>query len=258
MLETNNVAIKLGSSLLLDDVGLSIEKGELVGLIGPNGAGKTTLLRALAGLRHPDAGTVRINNRDIRNMTARDLSRLVAYLAQDGEVHWPLSVEALVTLGRLPHRRGFGGISDADRNAVERAMAATDINAFRHRTVAQVSGGERMRILLARALAVEAPLLIADEPIAALDPLHQLRVMELLVATARRGHGVIVALHDLSLAARFCDRLILLAHGGIAAQGEPAGVLTDTNLARAYGIALVRGVQDGIPFFLPKALDQGA
>jgi iron complex transport system ATP-binding protein len=251
LLEAKGLTICFDDTPLLKDVSLTIGQHEMIGLIGPNGAGKTTLLRTLAGLRRPDDGIVSLDGRDVSNISRGDLATSISYLAQGGDVHWPLRVEALVALGRLPHRRS--STPESDRAAVERALAAADVVALRDRTLAHVSGGERMRILLARALAVEAPLLLADEPIAALDPLHQLRVMELLHATAHRGSGVVAVLHDLSLAARFCDRLVLVAHGGIAAQGSPAEVLTDRNLASAYGVQLVHGSQDGLPFFLPRA-----
>ena len=252
MLAAQGVAIQFGQTSLLAQVNLSLATGEMVGLIGPNGSGKSTLLRVLANIRQPDAGTVSFRGRDIKDIGERELSKHIAYLAQDGGVHWPMRAETLVELGRLPHRHPFQNQTAADRDAIERALVAADIVALRHRTMANVSGGERMRILLARALAVEASLLLADEPVAALDPLHQLQVMELLHASSRRGNGVMVVLHDLSLAARFCDRLILIADGGIVAQGPCNEVLTEANLARAYGVEVVSGTVDGIPFILPR------
>jgi iron complex transport system ATP-binding protein len=162
-----------------------------------------------------------------------------------------MRVETLVALGRLPHRRPFQGHDAADRHAIERAMTAADVAYLRTRTMGQISGGERLRVLLARALAVDARVLLADEPIAALDPLHQLQVMELLRMIASEGRGVIVVLHDLALATRFCDRLILLARGGILVEGAPAHVLTDAHVAEAYGVEVVRGERDGVPFLLP-------
>lgn len=253
-LEARNIAVNFGQAAVLRSVDIAVSSGEMVGLIGPNGSGKTTLLRVLANLRAPDVGSVVLEGRDLEEVGERELSKRIAYLAQSGDVHWPMRVEALVALGRLPHRRAFRDRAISDRAIIERAMMAADVVSLRNRTMAHLSGGERMRVLLARALAVEASLLLADEPVAALDPLHQLRVMELLRDAARSGTGVIIVLHDLSLAARFCDRLVLIAHGGIIAEGPPADVLTPTNLAEAYGVEMVCGASEGLPFYLPQTI----
>jgi iron complex transport system ATP-binding protein len=250
-IEANDIAVRFGRTVVLEDVRFTLRAGEMVGLIGPNGSGKTSLLRILANLRAPEAGSVRYGGRLAADIGSRELSRRVAYLAQAGNVHWLMRVESIVALGRLPHRRPMQGLDSTDRGAIERAMAACDIVPFRSRTMGEVSGGERLRILLARALAVEADILLADEPIAALDPLHQLQVMELLRMTAREGRGVVVVLHDLALAARFCDRLVLLADGGVLAEGPPSTVLSDEHIASAYGVEVVRGERDGVPFVLP-------
>jgi iron complex transport system ATP-binding protein len=249
-IEAKGIAVRFGATTVLDGVDLALHAGEMVGLIGPNGSGKTTLFR-LANLRPPDGGGVRYDGRTAAEIGARELARQIAYLAQGGTVHWPMRVETLVALGRLPHRRPFQELGAADHEAIEQAMAAADVASLRRRTMAQVSGGERMRILLARALAVDAGVLVADEPIAALDPLHQLQVMELLRAIAGRARAVIVVLHDLALAMRFCDRLILLAGGNVLVEGPPARVLTDGHVARAYGVEVVRGERDGVAFVLP-------
>jgi iron complex transport system ATP-binding protein len=250
-IEAKDIAVRFGAMGLFDGVDLAMRAGEMVGLIGPNGSGKTTLLRVLANLRAPEGGRVHYAGRTAAEIGPRELARRIAYLAQGGSVHWPMRVEALVALGRLPHRRPLQGLDAADRNAIEQAMTAADVASLRKRTMAQVSGGERMRVLLARALAVDARVLLSDEPIAALDPLHQLQVMELLRAIAGKGRSVIVVLHDLALAMRFCDRLVLLACGGILAEGTPAHVLTDAHVARAYGVEVIRGEREGTPFLLP-------
>lgn len=250
-IEAGGISVRLGSVDALRGVDFSADAGEIVGLIGPNGSGKTTLLRTLANLRTADSGRVHYSGKTAAEVGAAELSRQIAYLAQGGEVHWPMRVEALVALGRLPHRRSFQKSAAADRGAIERAMLAADIVGLRDRTMSQISGGERMRVLLARALAVEAPMLLADEPVAALDPLHQLQVMDLLRKKAAAGGGVVVVLHDLALAARFCDRLVLLEGGRVLAAGDPAAVLTDANLAAAFGVEVVRGEHDGATFVLP-------
>ena len=187
-IEAEDISVRLGSVDALQGVDFAADAGEIVGLIGPNGSGKTTLLRALANLRAPDRGRVRYAGKSAAEVGAAELSRQIAYLAQGGEVHWPMRVEALVALGRLPHRRGFQ--KSAARPIARRSngrCAAADVAPLRERTMSQISGGERMRVLLARALAVEAPMLLADEPVAALDPLHQLQVMDLLRQKAAVG-----------------------------------------------------------------------
>lgn len=250
-IEARNIAVDLGGKPILRGVDMAVQAGEMVGLIGPNGAGKTTLLRALADLVDTAAGAVLYDGTPARALGRKALARHVAFLAQGGAVHWQMRAGAVVALGRLPHRKPFSDGSQADRDAVARAMAATDTAVFSERSLDSLSGGERMRVLLARALAVEAPILLADEPLAGLDPLHQLEAMALFKRTARRGAGVVVVLHDLTLAGRFCDRLVLLDHGRVLADGAPGDVLADGPLGRAFGIEVTRGRRDGQDFVLP-------
>lgn len=247
-----NVTVRFGAATILDGVSLNLAGGEVVGLIGPNGAGKTTLLRTLADLLKASDGAIRYDGKSAGEMGRAALARRLSFLAQRGDVYWPLRVDHIVALGRLPHRRPFAGMSGEDNAAVERAMAAADIEHLRLRTAASLSGGERMRVLLARALAVDAELLLADEPVAALDPLHQLRIMQLLQSTAREGAGVVVVLHDLTLASRFCDRILLVADGRVLLDGAPSE-LSDSLIAKAYGVAAFRGEHLGQPFVLPWA-----
>ena len=249
-IEVENASVRIEAATILDGVGLLLQPGEMVGLIGPNGAGKSTLLRAIAGLSPLSAGAVRYDG--AVSVAPDELARRLAYLAQDGDVHWPLSVEEVVRLGRLPHRAALGGDSDADRAAVARAMAIADVAQFRGRNVLTLSGGERMRVLLARALAVEADVLLADEPVAAVDPLHQLRIMELLREVAAHGKAVVVVLHDLALATRFCSRLVVLAQGRKILDGAPSE-LSDDIIRRAYGVSTLRGEHMGQAFILPWA-----
>lgn len=247
--EARGLKLRLGGKPVLKGLDLDLEPGRMVGVIGPNGAGKTTLLRLLAGLAEPDSGSITYDGEPRRRIPARAFARSLAYLAQGASVHWALPVAEIVALGRLPHRGLFGG--GVDREAVARAMARAGIAGLAARRADTLSGGERMRVLLARALAVEAPLLLADEPVASLDPFHQLHLMELLRETAHAGRGVAVVLHDLTLAARFCDRLVLLAQGRKLADGPPAFVLAAANLAAAYGIEAIEGERDGEPYLIP-------
>ncbi|MDI4666780.1 ABC transporter ATP-binding protein [Xanthobacter autotrophicus] len=245
IVEARDISVNRGGALVVRDFSLAARPGEMLGLIGPNGAGKTSLLRALAGLDPLASGTVTYGGRTPDEIGRRALGRTLAYLPQNGRIHWPLPVEEVVALGRLPH-----GAARVDA-AVERAMDAVELAHLRHRSAGTLSGGERARLLLARALAVEAPVLIADEPVAALDPYHQLQVMELLRATARAGTAVVAVLHDLTLAARFCDRLALMKDGGLIAEGSPAAVLTAERVGGAYGVEVERGEIGGEPVILP-------
>ena len=225
---------------VLDGIDLTVGAGEFVGLLGPNGAGKTTLLRAALGLL-PAAG-----HSSLAAMPADARARAAAFMPQGREIAWPMPVESVVALGRIAHP---GAARATDRAAIDRAIAALRIEAFRHRPATELSGGEQARVLIARALAQDAPMLIADEPIAGLDPAAQIGVMRLFRDLAGQGGTVLASLHDLGLAARYCTRLVMLAGGRIAADGPPEAVLTAANVARVFGIAahLSRG-PDGLLF----------
>ena len=253
-LVARDLAIRLGRRPVLSGIGLDLAPGRLLGLLGPNGAGKTTLLRALAGLVAPASGEIRLDGRPLAAMGREARARRIAALLQGGGVGWPMRVREIVALGRLPHRRAFAGPDAADRAAVARAMGRTDVAHLADRPEPSLSTGERMRVLLARALAVEAGWLLADEPVTALDPAHQLDAMALLRAVARDGAGVVAVLHDLTLAARFCDRIVVLAQGRIAADGPPEEALTDRLLAEAFGVTARLGrAADGTGYILPWA-----
>lgn len=220
----------------LRDIYAVLRPGSLTGVIGPNGAGKSTLIRAILGLVKPAAGVALIDDEPVARMARADIARRIAYLPQGQTLHWPLSVARLVALGRLPHLGPLSRITPADEALIDAAMARADVAHLRDRVATELSGGERARVLLARALAVGAPALIADEPLASLDPGHQIDVMQLLAREAREGALVVAVLHDLTLAARYCDRLLLLSRGRLIADGPPAEVLTADRLARVYGI----------------------
>lgn len=247
----DNITVTIGSVTLLKDVSVTAEPGRLLGVVGPNGAGKSTLLRALAGLRGCTRGQVRYDGRLRDELTPQQLSQQLAYLAQRGPVAWPLTVERLVALGRLPYLQSWGTHDSHGPAAIDAAMADTDTLHLRQRIVDTLSGGELARALLARALAVGGAALLADEPVAELDPYHQLQVMEILRARADSGQTVVVVLHEITLAARFCDQLSLLDCGSVIAAGSPAEVLTDENLQTTYRVRAVRGERNGSEYILP-------
>lgn len=231
LLRLENLVVRRNETKVIDGIRAEIRPGELVALIGPNGAGKSTLMRAALGLR-PAQGTIELGGQALRALSPRDRALRAAYIPQDHVIAWPISVEALVALGRAPCRHG----RRADAAAVDEALRATDLQALRQRPASSLSGGERARALIARALAQDTPLLLADEPTAGLDPAHALGLMLRFRALARQGRGILVSLHDLGLAARYCDRLILLQAGRVVAEGTPETVLTPARLASAYGI----------------------
>jgi iron complex transport system ATP-binding protein len=238
-IRAQSISLVRGAARILDGVDMGVRAGELVGLIGPNGAGKTSLLRILAGLLPPDSGEVMYGGRPLATLKPRERARAASYLAQSDGAYWPIRVGALEDLGRLPHR---GRASETeDRAAVTGALDLVGMTEFRDRNFDTLSGGEQARALLARALAVEAPILLADEPTAALDPHHQLQIMELLQARAQVGAGIVAVLHDIGLAYRYCHWIVLLARGQKSADGRPDDVLSDANIAAAYGITVKRG-----------------
>lgn len=256
-LEAQNISLNRGGRDIVSGASLHIKSGELVGLIGPNGAGKSSLLRAIAGLTQHD-GEVLIDGRKSAEMQPRERAGKLAYLPQDGAVDWGISAREVVMLGRHPFQRRFARANVSDQQAVEAALAEMEADDFSDRPANVLSGGEKARVLLARALAVGAPFLLADEPIAALDPYHQLLVMEVLKARtvpdeAGRGCGVLLVLHDLALAIRFCDSVIVMDHGRIIAEGAPSEVLVSGLIERIYGVLPLSGEHDGQKWLLPWA-----
>ncbi len=235
-----DIAAAYGERMVLESVSAAFEAGKVTGLVGANGAGKTTIMRAALGLLPVTAGIVRVYNFPRAHWSREALARTMAYLPQGAEAHWPVQARTLVALGRLPYRPTLSLLGQADLEAVDLALARCDALQFAPRRMDQLSAGERARVLLARTLATEAKILLADEPAAHLDPAHQLRLMELLRDEARRGTAVIVTLHELSLASRFCDELLVVAKGRILAHGTPQTALSDENLAAAFGVRPLR------------------
>jgi iron complex transport system ATP-binding protein len=257
-LEIRALSVDLGARRVLQGIDLSLEPGCLTVLIGPNGAGKTTLMRAMAGLVQPSAGEVALNGAPIARMRASARARAIAYLPQGGTVAWPLPVERVVALGRLPHGEEPDRLPASGREAVAAALLSVGLVGFGTRPATSLSGGERARMLLARALATQAPVLLADEPVAALDPRHQLMVLDGLKACAHAGATVVAILHDLNLAARFADRIVLLDQGKLEASGAPEAVLTEARLASSFGIRARVVTEGGRLLIVPQSPLPGA
>jgi len=229
------LTIRLARTVVVENASLELRTGELTVLLGPNGAGKTTLIRALAGVV-PAGGRIEIGGRPLQAFSLRERARRIAYLPQGHIAHWPMDVASVVALGRHPHADAFAPATEDDRAAVRAALAATGIEPLAARSVTSLSGGERARVALARALATQASILLADEPTMSLDPRHQLVVMELLAQVAHGGRAVLAILHDLTLAARFADRVLMMDRGRLVADGPARDVLTPDTIAMVFGV----------------------
>ncbi|MEO7679353.1 MAG: ABC transporter ATP-binding protein [Sphingomonas sp.] len=229
-------SVSLGGRQVLDTVSADLAPGRITAILGPNGAGKSSLIRAMAGLLVPYGGTVTLDGRDVARIEPRERARLIGYLPQDGAAAWNIRAAELVALGRLPHRSPFTGVSAEDDAAVARALAATETTHLAARAVNELSGGERARVLLARVLAGEPRWLLADEPLASLDPAHQLDILDRLRGVAQAGAGVVIVLHDLGHAASVADDVLLLKAGKVAAFGPVAEVLTEQRVAEVFEV----------------------
>ncbi len=235
-------------AVVLDGIDLAFESGQVTAIVGPNGAGKTTLLRHLAGLDAPTAGRVELRGQPLASLAPALRASSIAYLPQAASAYWPLRARDLVALGRLPHGADLSRplrIQDAD--AVQRALERVDGVGLADRPIDTMSQGERARMMMARALATEASVFLADEPVASLDPAYALETMGILRAEAARGACVIVVLHDLGLAARFADRIVVLANHKVAADGPPGVALAAGVIDSAYGVTFRLLTVDGIP-----------
>jgi len=239
----DHVSAGLGGRRVLDDVSLTVAPGELTALTGPNGAGKTSLLKAALGLIGISAGYVSLSGAPLAGLGVRERARRASWLAQERASAWAISGADLVSLGRFAVSGGlpYARLARPDREAVDEALARTGACELAARSVHTLSGGEAARLHLARALAARAPLLLADEPGAGLDPRHQIEAMEILRAEAARGAGVLVVLHDLEAARRFADRAAVMDQGRIVALGAPGEVLDDELLARVFAVRRAPG-----------------
>ncbi|GGH61907.1 ABC transporter ATP-binding protein [Comamonas phosphati] len=256
MLEARDLQWEVHARRVVHGASLALARGECVGLIGPNGSGKSTLLRMLYRVLRPTHGCVQLQGQDVAGMGARAFARQVAVLAQESAPHFDTTVAELVMLGRIPHQADWARDSAQDHAAVRDALQQVGALALADRTLADLSGGEKQRVLVARALAQQPQVLLLDEPTNHLDIRYQLEVMGLL---RRQRLSAIVALHDLNIAAHYCDRLVLMDQGRIVAEGEPGTVLTPATLQAVYGVATEVDTHPATGrvriSFIPQALD---
>ena len=239
MIEVNDLTVRFGPITALSSVSMAVSDGQFIGLVGPNGSGKTTLIRAIAGVLQSETGSVTVAGRSVTGVSSRSVSRSVAVVPQDTSLTFDFPVRDIVSMGRTPYVSRLGRAEQSDRQAVNQALERTAIRELADRSISEVSGGERQRVFLARALAQDTPVLLLDEPTASLDINHQIRTLELVRDLADDGKTVVAAIHDLNLAAHYCDELVLLGDGRTVASGPPADVLTEDHLESVFGTRAV-------------------
>lgn len=235
-LNIKNLNSGYGKTPVLHEINADAKSGDLIGLVGPNGSGKSCLLKTIAGLITPTSGHVNLNGQSIASLSPRVRAKHIAWLAQDRSAAWALSVRELVALGRAPYRGRLGTLSVEDTSAIDAALVSAHCIDLQDRRFDALSGGEQARVLLARALAVGAPLLLADEPTASLDPYYQISIMQCLKNETGSGKTVITSLHDLSLARQYCDRIWVMQDGKLVADDVPKTALSETILADVFRI----------------------
>ena len=243
-LVVDDVSVELGGQRVLSDVSLTAEAGDLVGLIGPNGAGKTTLLRAIRNSVEIASGTITVSGQSVPTLSARKIGRSVATVPQETALSFAFSVRQAVAMGRHAHIGRFEAADEADQAAVETALEQTSLTELADRPVTELSGGERQRVLLSRALAQATPVLLLDEPTASLDINHAIQTLETVQSVVDDGTAAVAAIHDLEMAARYCDRLVLLAAGEVVAAGSPATVLTTETIETAFDATAIVSQDD--------------
>lgn len=241
ILSLKNLSAAYGKTPIVSGVNADVKAGEFIGLVGANGAGKSCLLKTIAGLLKPHAGQVEYAGANIHVMLIKVRARNIAYLGQDRFSVWPLPVRDLVALGRAPYRGRLGRMSSQDEMAIDAAMMSAQCADLQERRFDHLSGGEQMRVHLARALAVDAPLLLADEPIAALDPYFQFSILAALKAQADAGKTIVASLHDLPLARQFCSRIWVLHEGQLVQDGAPKSALSADVLAQVFRVKTENG-----------------
>ncbi len=246
-IKVRDLEFRYGTEPVLTEIDLEVGEGEILALLGPNGSGKTTLLKNISGVLKPQYGAVYLDFKKLAELSPKEIARELAAVEQEIHAGFDFTVREIVELGRLPHLKKLKALSAQDRRAIEEAMCATDVQTFAGRSIFSLSSGERQRVWLAMALAQEPKILLLDEPTAHLDISYQIEIMEIIKALARKGLAVVMAVHDLNLAAAYADKIAVLHEGRIAALGMPRQVLTEELIERAFKarVQILRDPENG-------------
>lgn len=256
-MQTNNLSIGYEERLIVENLNITIPKGEITALVGANGSGKSTILKTMARLMSPSKGTVMLDGKSIHKQSTKEVAKQLAILPQNPTAPDGLTVAELVSYGRFPHQRGFGSLSKEDRSVIKWAIESTGLSEFKDRPIDRLSGGQRQRAWIAMALAQETDLLFLDEPTTYLDMAHQLEVLELLHhLNAEAGRTIVMVVHDLNHASRYAHHMVAIKKGKVASAGEPTAVMTKEVLREVFGIEtdIVPDPRTGVPLCFPFAL----
>ena len=252
MLSVENISLSFETAIILDDVSFQLHKGKILGLIGPNGAGKTTLIRTINGSLRVDGGKIQFKKRDMATLPPQERAQLIATVPQSRTIPAGFTVQQIVSMGRTPYLNWFGRTNHKDDHVVKNAMQRTNVLNLADLPAEMLSGGEQQRVILARAFAQQTPLLLLDEPTTHLDIRYQMEFLALLFEHVRKEKtSVIIAMHDLNQALRFCDEILLLSKGKVVADGKPSKVLTEKQLSKVYQYPIqIREGENGVPAFI--------
>jgi iron complex transport system ATP-binding protein len=236
MLDVKNIHFSIDGKKILDGISVRFESGRIHGIIGPNGSGKSTLLKNICRIWEPQSGSVVINGKDYSEIPRKELSTLVTLVPQNTTVGFPISVFDIVSMGRNPHLGRFEGVRKKDREIIERALQQTNIYALKDRNINELSGGEGQLAIIARAIATEASLILLDEPTSELDVKHTLEIVDILYEFKEQGKTILVTIHDLNLARRFCDTISILCRGKLFYSGTPEDAFAEENIKQVFGV----------------------
>jgi len=248
MLEVNNIHFSIDDKKILDGISARFEPGKIHGIIGPNGSGKSTLLKNICRVWEPQSGSILIDGKDYREIPRKELSTLVTLVPQNTTVGFPISVFDIVSMGRNPHLGRFEGVRQKDREIIERALQQTNIYALKDRNINELSGGEGQLAIIARALATEASLVLLDEPTSGLDVKHTLEIVKILYELKEQGKTVLVTIHDLNLARKFCDTISILCRGKLFYSGTPEDTFTEENIKQVFDVNVRQYKHNGAIF----------